>query len=126
MAPGAGGVPLTLAAAAGSNPSIGSTFTLEVSQNVGAVVGLMVLGVSNFSPGIPLDSIGMEGCELYASLDVLVTFVLSGPPTPFPFPIANNPALLGATFFAQAATLTPGLNALGLASSNGLGAVIGY
>jgi hypothetical protein len=123
---GSGGVPLQLAAQAGSRPALGSTFTMEVTQNAGAVIGLMVLGVTNFSPGIPLDGIGMEGCELYASLDVLLTFVLSGPPTPYGFAIANNTALLGATFYAQAATLTPGLNTLGIASSNGLGALVGY
>ncbi|MBL8756697.1 MAG: hypothetical protein JNK15_25600 [Planctomycetes bacterium] len=123
---GAGGIPLKLQAQLGSRPALGSTFTLEVDQNAGALVGMMVLGVASFTPGIPLDGIGMEGCELYASLDVLLTYVLSGPPTPFGIAIANNPALLGATFYAQAATLTPGLNTLGIAASNGIGALVGY
>jgi hypothetical protein len=123
---GAGGIPTILRAQAGSRPGIGSTFTMEFDPTPGSLIGIMVLGTAGFSPGIDLSVIGMAGCELYASLDVLVTVPLVGPPTPFSFVIPNNQALAGLNLYAQAATLVPALNPLGMSSSNGLRMLIGF
>jgi hypothetical protein len=123
---GAGGIPLVLHPQVGSVPTLGSTYVMELEQISGSVVGLMVLGITGFPTGIDLSGIGMEGCELYASLDVLLTLPLSGPPTPFNFSVPATPTLAGATFYAQGATLTPGVNTLGIATSNGLGMTAGF
>ncbi len=122
---GTGGTPSKLRAQTGSLPAIGTTFTMEIEPTPGSLIGLMVLGLASFSPGIDLTVLGMNGCELYASLDALLTVPLVGPPTPFPFAIPNTQALVGMNLSAQAATLVPGLNPLGLSSSNGLRMVLG-
>ncbi len=123
---GAGGIPTSLRAQAGSRPAIGTTFTMEIDPTLGSLIGIMVLGTAGFSPGIDLSVIGMNACELYASLDVLVTVPMVGPPTPFPFVIPNSQAFVGTNIYAQAATLVPALNPLGMSSSNGLRMQLGF
>jgi hypothetical protein len=124
---GSGGTPLELRSQAGSRPGIGSTYTMEVDQiPAGSLAGLMVLGLTQLVPGVDLTFLGMQGCELHASLDALLSYALTGSPTPFPVPIPNNVALAGFLLHAQAATLTPGVNTLGIATSNGLRITVGY
>ena len=123
---GSGGTPLVLRSQPGSRPAIGFTYTMEVDQIApGSLLGLMVLGLTHLQPGIDLGIIGMPGCELATTLDVLVTFTLLGPPAPFPFPIANSPSLVGFVLNAQAGTLTPGANPMGIYVSNGLEITVG-
>ena len=124
---GSGGTPLQLDAQPASRPAIGTTFVMEVDQIApGSVIGIMVLGLNAVQPGFDLTPLGMPGCELLATLDALLTFPLAGSPAPFPFTIANDPALAGFTLHAQAATLTPGANPLGLYTSNGLSMLVGF
>jgi len=124
---GSGGTPLQLDAQTGSRPALGTTFVMEVDQIApGSLLGIMVLGLNAVQPGFDLSALGMPGCELLATLDALLTFPLAGAPTPFSFPIANNPALAGFSLHAQAATVTPGANPLGLYTSNGLSMLVGF
>jgi hypothetical protein len=123
---GPGGTALRLLPQAGSRPVLGSTFTMDVDQiTPGSLLGVMVFGGTTFSPGLDLTAIGMPGCQLYASLDALLSFPLTGSPTSYGFPVPNNPNLTGFQFYAQAATLTAGVNQLGLAASNGLALTLG-
>jgi hypothetical protein len=120
------GLPLTLAAQPSSLPAIGATCTMDLDQGSNAaLVGVIVLGVTGFDPGVDLTPIGMPGCQLYASLDVLSTVLFSGPITSFALPIPNNSGLAGVQVFAQGAALLPGVNPLGLGTSNGLVLTLG-
>jgi hypothetical protein len=121
-----GGTPLLLDAQPGSRPGLGTTFTMDVSQiTPGSLIGLMVLGTISYPNGIDLTPIGMPNCSLYASLDALLSYPLTGPTTPFSFPIPPTPGLAGLLIETQAATLTPGVNAMGLCASNGLELLLG-
>lgn len=123
----AGGAPLALASQTGSTPVLGTTYTMELDQSTnGGAIGVMVLGTTGFDPGVNLGFLGMTGCELYASLDVLSTLLLVGPITPFAFGIPNVPSLAGAMIYAQGAALLPAANPLGIATSNGLGLTLGF
>ena len=115
------GCGMTLAAAPASRPALGTTFGMDIDRiTLGSVFGVMVFGNTGFPTGIDLTSIGMPGCELYASIDVLLSFPLTGTPTTFGLPIPGTPSLSGVVLEAQAATLTPAVNPLNLLSSNGL------
>lgn len=118
---GSGGPPLTLGAVGGSRPTIGTTLVLGLSQQpASTVLGVLALGFTEL-PGISLDSVGLTGCLLHASLDTLSTFTLPS----FALPIPNQPSLITLPIFAQGATLSPGVNPVGIATSNGLRLVIG-
>jgi len=122
----AGGAPMALRSQPGSRPVLGTTYTMDIDQSTnGAIVGIMLFGGTGFNPGIDLTVIGMPGCELYASLDVMLTVVLPGPVTPFPIGIPNIPALAGSLLFGEAAALVPTANPLGLATSNGIKLTVG-
>jgi hypothetical protein len=124
---GPGGTPLRLAPQVNSRPRIGTTFTMQVDQiTQGSALGVMVFGLSTIPGGLDLTFLGMGGCSLYATLDTLVPFALTGSPTSYAFPIANSSALIGVSFAAQAATLTPAATPLNLLSSNGLRVTLGY
>ena len=123
---GSGGTPLRLTPQALSRPALGSTFTMEVDQiTAGSLFGIMVFGQTAFPNGVDLTPIGMPDCQLYASLDNLLSFPLTGTPTPFLLPIPATASLAGFILEAQAATLTPGSTPLNLLSSNGLEITLG-
>ncbi|MCU0863144.1 MAG: hypothetical protein MUC36_05085 [Planctomycetes bacterium] len=121
-----GGIPLRLQAQANVRPVLGTTFAMDVDQiTAGSLIGIMAFGATTFTPGLDISSIGMPGCQLYASLDALLSFPLTGSPTTYSFPVPSSPTLTGLVFYAQAATLTPGVNQLGLTASNGLELTLG-
>ncbi|HZN40178.1 MAG TPA: kelch repeat-containing protein, partial [Planctomycetota bacterium] len=94
------------------------------------LLGVFVLGASNTMSGgtplpLPLDPIGMPGCTLQVSLDVLVTATPTGGEAQCGVPIPLLPSLVGFTLHAQAGSLDPGANPLGLTISNALAMMIG-
>jgi hypothetical protein len=101
---GSGGTPMLLRSQLGSRPAIGSSYTMEVDQvAAGSLLGIMVLGLTQFLPGVDLTAIGMPGCELFTSLDALSTFPLAGPPAPFVFAIPNSTTQLDEPRWLRAA-----------------------
>ena len=88
------------------------------------------LGVFVFSlaPGLSLDLgfLGAPGCTLYQSPDLVATVFGSGGTANCTLPIPNSPALIGVGVRAQGLSLDPLANALGLTTSNGLVATIGW
>jgi len=122
---GTGVQPLVLGQDSG-NPVIGASYRLRVSQQpIAAVAAFLVLSFTQFPSGVPLDSLGMPGCHQYVALDESMFHAIGAPATIFSLNVPNNVALVGLSVYAQAAEVAPGVNALGVAASNGGTLVIG-
>ena len=115
-----------LALAAVGRPVLGSSLQLNTTNvPAGSVVGLSILSTTQYAPGLDLTAIGMPGCTLYAGLDVVNTMPLAGGSASFSWAIPNVPAASGMLVMNQSATLTPGINPFGFATSNALQLVLG-
>ena len=59
---------------------MGSTINLTTANiPSGAAIGISILSLTQYpAPGFDLGALGMPGCQLYAGLDVLNTFVIGG------------------------------------------------
>lgn len=107
-------------------PFLGTTISLATtSVPPNSILGATILGTTRFDPGIDLTSIGMEGCSLYASLDVVATAVPSLPSFAYTLTIPNLTSLIGAQFHTQGIALAVGFNPFGFVSSNGVTLVLG-
>jgi len=110
-----------LAHSTSARPVIGTTPNL-LASNVpsGALIGLMILGTTEYTTGIDLTFLGMPTCNLYASLDVMLSFLPAGSTGSVPFVIPANPALAGLIILTQATAWVPGINPFGFITSNGM------
>ena len=116
-----------LALRATARPVLGTTFDLETSEiPVGTLFGLMILSTNPLNPSAPLTGLGMPGCQLHQAIDISVLWGQVGAVGLIPWPMPNNPALAGFEAYCQSATLTPGINAFGMAISNGLKLTVGF
>jgi hypothetical protein len=124
------GVP-SLAAAPGSRPQLGSTFTARAS-NLPFGIALLQIGLSNTSIGgstpLPLDLgfLGMPTCSLLVDPQLSATMVGVGTAADWSWSLPASPGLFGISFYAQAFSLDPAANAFGFAASNGAIATLGY
>lgn len=110
---------LTLAAT--NRPVLGTTLQMNVtSVPAGTSFGVVFLGFAQYAAGQSLASIGMPGCLRYCSQDSQYGTFVSGTSYTYSLALPNQAAFRGLHIYAQAATLTPGVNALGALSSNGL------
>jgi hypothetical protein len=114
---------------AGSAPTIGNTSMLSFAPT--PLLGVFVLGLSNTTTGglglpMPLAGVGMPGCTLWVSLDVLLTRTPSAGTASLAIPVPYQPALVGSTLFVQAASFDLAANPLGLTVSNALAGTIGW
>jgi len=126
FAMGGGGQPMLLARSGSTRPALGTTFVLELSLfPSSSTLGIMAFGFAQFPGGIDLTPLGMPGCKQHVSLDATAFFLLTSSPAQLPFPIPSDPGLIGVTINTQALTLSPGANALGALTSNGLEMRIG-
>jgi hypothetical protein len=120
--PGQNGVP-SLSNVGGALPWLGETFTLQVGNLSTTGLAAGILGASDTTFGslpLPLDLafLGMPGCRLYVSLDVVVPLTNNGGLATWSLPLPSIPHLTGARFHQQVANASPGSNALGLTTSN--------
>ena len=114
---GIGTQPLLLASSA--MPILGTSLPLQLrAQPVGAIAAALVLGFRKVS--LPLDALGMPGCLQAVSSDATLLFAATPAVTQLPLALPNNLSLLGYSLHAQGAELAPGVNALGVATSNGV------
>ena len=106
---------------AGARPVLGTTIALNTS-NVppGAVLGLTLLGTTEFTTGVDLTFLGMPSCRAYTSLDASVAFAPASGAGSQALPIPINPALAGVIVLSQGAAFAPGINTFGFVTSNGL------
>ncbi len=110
-----GGGPLALSTS--TRPVLGTTMTLTTGAIPPNAIGSgLLFGSSN--PALPLGAIGMPGCTLLSSGSIVTMPIGTGGVTTLPIP--NDQSLLGSTFFLQSAAVAPGVNQLGVATSNGL------
>lgn len=109
------GVPLGLDS---TRPVLGSTAVYSL-RNVppNTTLGAIIFGSAATST--PLDPIGMAACTLLTSGDLASAPVTPANPT-FSLRIPNQPNLIGASLFQQGFAIAPGVNAFGVAASNGL------
>jgi hypothetical protein len=116
--------PLSLSAQ--SRPIINTTWNMTIG-NIPAtgVLGVTILGLSD--PAIPdLGFLGLPGCGLRASLDLLGAFPVAGATQPFNVPLPNNPSVVGIDLFASAAVFqAPPINAFGAITGNGIRGRVG-
>ncbi|GAB4162476.1 MAG: hypothetical protein Fur0037_28660 [Planctomycetota bacterium] len=112
-------VPLLLAASA--RPVLGTSINLDTSRiPSGSLLGGNFLGVIAHDPGIPLDPFGAPGCSQYITPAFSTAFAVTGPSVSTPLAIPNNPALAGVRLVSQSVSLSPGINAMGIAFTNGM------
>lgn len=129
---GCGSPALAISGIPSSPPSIGTT-VLAALSNVPSPLAFVSLGLSNTTYGpftlpVTLASIGMPGCDLLQSANVVGEPATSiGPGTAsYSFAIPNNAALIGMHVYLQGWAWAPGTNAANIIVSNGLDWQIGY
>lgn len=125
--PGTNGTP-AIAAAPGSLPRLGQTFSADMT-GLGPIT-LGIAGLSDIVDGstalpLALGSLGMPNCWLYVSDEVLVAFATPSGTATWGLFLPNSLALMGFVFHQQAATLAAGVNPLGFVTGNYGTAVVG-
>jgi len=96
-----------------SLPYVGLDFVQQIDNaSPLALVGLLVFGISDQTWGavpLPLDLvvIGAPGCNLYVSLDVVATVLLTNGSGTNTWTLPNLPSAVGLQVFTQGATLDP-------------------
>jgi hypothetical protein len=115
-----------LALAGSPRPVLGNTVVLRTSLiPAGTSFGATLLGLVQRNPGIDLTSLGMPGCFQYDDPVATQTFTVSGSTASSSLVVPNRAVFVGVHVYAQSGTFTPGLNALGLISSNGVDLRVG-
>ncbi|MCK5943175.1 MAG: hypothetical protein KAI24_14440 [Planctomycetes bacterium] len=99
-----------------------ATITNAATPLAGVSLGLSRDLASGFPLPLALDGLGMTGCELLQSADVIGLPASPLTPTTLGFTLAlpNDPALVGVHLYAQAYAFAPGQNPLGVVVSNGI------
>jgi hypothetical protein len=121
----AGPVP-NVVLAANARPVLGTTIGLVTSNIPGsALLGLSILSLTQHNPGIDLGFLGMSGCTLYAGLDVVNSFLITGSTATVPWSIPNLPSASGLVVVNQSALWSPPSNAFGFLTSNGVLLLLG-
>ena len=109
-----------------ARPVIGTTLNLTTTNiPAGTLLGLQIFSLTQYNPGLDLAFLGMPGCRLYLGLDVMSTFPTPGTSAIVPYSVPSDPSLSGILLMSQSATLTPGINAFGFATSNGVSLLLG-
>ena len=119
---GSAGIPV-LSLASGQ-PWLGDPIVFGVRGIPVTTAGVLFLGASDAQWGalalpLPLAVIGMPGCDLLVSPDLVLPFVAASGMAQVPLQICNCPELLGASVYQQAVIGDGGANALGLTVTNG-------
>ena len=116
MGPSSG--PLTISSPPGQIPVLGSPFRIDISHvPSNATFGALLNGAQ--PQNIALDVFGAVGCSLLVSPDNPAFPVNMTPPNAsLTIPLPSLPPLLGFVLEMQVVALAPGINSLGLSTSN--------
>jgi len=119
---------------AAKNATRGQSFPVEIHNVPAGTVAIGIFGVSNTAYGpfqlpLALAPFGGGGCQLNASMDVMLPVATSGAgpgggSATFPWVIPNLALLKGVSVYCSALVVDPAANQLGLTTSMGLRAVI--
>ncbi|MFO1054544.1 MAG: hypothetical protein U1F36_20165 [Planctomycetota bacterium] len=120
----ASGTPLSLDAAVGSRPVLGSNFTMVVS-NMPSPTPLGIVGLGFTRTSIDLSLIGMSGCTLLQSGETSLPLPATPPSASVSVHVPNVVSLAGLSLYAQGITVSPFQNTAGLLTSNGLKLTLG-
>jgi hypothetical protein len=107
-----------------SQPVLGSTYTIGCTAPLSSVVGLVIHGLTKFDPGIDLSGLGLIGCTLHTSLDVLVAEAVVGGVCLSSLAIPNDPSWAGLHIHSQIGVFAP-VNPFGMILSPALEAIVG-
>ncbi|MBK8980431.1 MAG: hypothetical protein IPM29_31400 [Planctomycetes bacterium] len=110
--------PLSLGSLA--RPVLGQTAQVQIRDiATGSLAGVVNYGVELPTP-IDLTPIGATGCLYYVGRLAGAGFPITGTVATQSLPLPNTPSFAGIRLGLQAVVLSPGVNALGVAASNGL------
>jgi hypothetical protein len=111
-------------------PAIGQSLPIFAGNlPASTLVAGLAFGLTNAAPfPLALDFLGAPGCFMLhdASLATGLSMLVQLPAATFTLPIPNNPPLVGAVLFLQSWAFAPGVNDLGIVTSNGLRVQIGH
>ena len=107
-------------------PQIGTNLTFTTSEYPqGTLLGVQILSLTQYNPGIDLGPFGMPECFRYTELDVTIFLFPTGGQSTFSLAVPNDLAYIGLPINGQSYAMTPGANLLGVVSSNGIATVVG-
>ncbi|MBK8098331.1 MAG: hypothetical protein IPK26_14570 [Planctomycetes bacterium] len=107
-------------------PQLGTNLALTTTNYPGnSTLGIQVLSLTQFDPGIDLTSVGAGGCFRYTGLDATNVVIPNAGQSVYNTGIPNNPSLMGLPLKSQTWALAPGANTLGMITSNGVAMVVG-
>jgi hypothetical protein len=109
-----------------NRPVIGRTSTLETRDiPTGAISGFHIIGTNQIpGGGLDLSLVYMPGCRLYVAADVTVGFAITGATAQHNLSIPNNASLAGAHLYSQSIVVVPGVNPLGVVTTNAIDSTI--
>lgn len=115
--------PLTLAS---TLPKLGQTLTLTTTQfPPGSALGIQIMSVTRYDPGVELGFVGMPKCFLFLNTDVLATLVASGGQASWNWAVPTGPSWFGLQVTAQSVAFAANLNSAGIISTNGVALTLG-
>ena len=86
---------------------------------------LMIAGTAPYTPALDLSAVGMPGCQLGLDMIVMDAVPQVNGGGQWALAIPNSSLFLGASIWHQAVALDPGVNALGLITSDTGEGVVG-
>jgi len=120
-----------LGLSASSAPRLGLTWNVDASNLDDNSPAFLALGVSNTVWGslplpLPISSIGATGCVIEVAHTIPpLPMSVSGGAASYPLPLPGSGTLLGVHLYLQVLSFDRGANSFGLASSNGVDALLG-
>ncbi|MCY2955633.1 MAG: hypothetical protein NT107_01195 [Planctomycetota bacterium] len=114
---------LPLVASASPTPRLGATVQYQVvNVPVGTLLCVHLISFAQLNPGLDLGFIGAPTCSAYVVTAAGTSLLLFGAAPTFtsPVTIPSQAFALGLTLYNQFASLSAGVNALGVLTSNGI------
>ncbi|MBK8097584.1 MAG: hypothetical protein IPK26_10775 [Planctomycetes bacterium] len=122
--PHADTLPLTLVA--GSRPILNTSVALVTTRiPAGSPFAATMISTGQLAPGLDLGFLGAPGCLQQVTPGPDILFLGPASSTVLNLPIPNVAGFLGMLVYCQAASVSPGVNPLGVLTSNGVRLLLG-